>query len=420
MKRFLLLMTLAVAGALAQTAPNCNQTNVILTAAGTGASFNATSVKCVAWTLSYFSEGFTVISIQIESAPDVNGVPGAWGAIAAGSIAQGTNPITSTVSGTLTVNGYFPWVRVNLVTATGTGKVNYSLIGNSYVGPASSATTGSGGGIAATVNGPDAAGAAPTKNAVQDSGVDGGGLVRRFLTNTGGSLTAVGSEAAGAVTAVNPVQVGGLDQANKVRPMGMLFNSGSGFQATMVTFHQGGTPGDAAANANCCASANETLSGIPLLINDMGGFNGTTWDRYRTASVTNFALANSIGARITERGGRWSMTNSPAGGVQAVATKAAGAAGVKHVLDTVCFGAQSSAAVVAVVNSVAVLDGATELWRWSAPAVVAAAAGAYINPPFCVSGLQLIGTAATAMTVQYNAATAGVNQTVSATGYDVN
>lgn len=200
MNRFLLLFALASA-AVAQNAPNCNQQNAILSSATTGPNYNATSVKCVAWTFSYYSEGFSALSVQVEYAPDVAGAPGAFAIVPSGNIV-GTNPLTNTVSGSLTVNGYFPWLRVNLTTVTGMGFINYTLIGNAYVGASSQISAGGGvatnvnvtgiGGVlgqqtmaasapvaiasdqsSLKVNGPDANGAAPTKSPVQVAGFDG-------------------------------------------------------------------------------------------------------------------------------------------------------------------------------------------------------------------------------------------------------
>ena len=216
MKRLLLFFVLA--GALAaQNAPNCNQQNAILSSATTGPVYNATSVKCVAWTFAYFSEGFTGVSVQVEAAPDVAGVPGAFVIVPASAIATGTNPLTSLTYGSMTINGYFPWLRINLTTATGTGFINYTFIGNSYVGPASSIASGAGvaanvnvadfGGAAVAlgqaamaasmpvvvasdqsslkVNGPDANGVAPTKAPVLVAGSDGTNVrtIKVYSTN---------------------------------------------------------------------------------------------------------------------------------------------------------------------------------------------------------------------------------------------
>lgn len=64
----------------------------------------------------------------------------------------------------------------------------------------------SGGGVAF---GPDNAGILPTQNPVQLSGVDGGGLVRRVVTDTTGRAVVTGAAAAGTAAAGNPNLIGG-------------------------------------------------------------------------------------------------------------------------------------------------------------------------------------------------------------------
>jgi len=111
---------------------------------GAGPNYDNRSTKCSSWTMSYYSFGYSAVSIQIESAPDNNGGPGAWSIVSSPAPTTGTNPLTSTSGGTVTISGFYaPWIRVNLTVATGTGFVNFSIEGTNLV---SKSTSGGGGG----------------------------------------------------------------------------------------------------------------------------------------------------------------------------------------------------------------------------------------------------------------------------------
>jgi hypothetical protein len=375
--------------ARAQATPNCNQNSQILTLAGVGASYNNSTIKCSVWKLNYFSTGFTVISIQLEGAPDNgNGAPGAW-AIIPTTVTNGTNPLTSTVSGTLSVNAYFPWMRANLTTATGSGAVNVSLIGNAYVGDASSITSG-----ASTVpsnviaSGPDAIGVSPTKNPLFIAGPRASnGAIQGFQND---------------------------------------FNAGSGNGSMVVSFLQGGTPADALTNSLCCTSAKNSATGVPLMVNNMGGYNGTTWDRYRNSSLANSFLStartaiNSIGAAQSEKGARWSVFSNPAASSQATASIAAEAS-VRHVVDCIAFSAASTTAPALTALAVNVRDGATGAGTviWTYQTAISAVTGQNVAP-FSVCGLNLVGTTNTAMTLEFQALLTNLIESVSISGYNVN
>lgn len=125
------------------------------------------------------------------------------------------------------------------------------------------------------------------------------------------------------------------------------------------------------------------------------------------------------GDRITDLAERlvaptmWQVLNTPATATQAIATKAAGAAGIKHVL----YGVIASIAAGATAQTpilVQVLDGASVIFT---AAVAAAVDGiASIN----IVGLHIPGTAATSMTLQFSAAGAlATQEAVTLIGYDV-
>lgn len=143
------------------------------------------------------------------------------------------------------------------------------------------------------------------------------------------------------------------------------------------------------------------------------------WNHLRTASAGNLTTT-TLGPAIlaTAPVSTWSVTNTPAAAAQATASQAAGAAGVRHVATTVtaCLAAGATAQTPVVVN---LRDGATgagtvlRSWAISAP----------VNSSQCVDlpGLAMLGTAATAMTIEFAAAgAAGTQETVTLTGFSTN
>lgn len=115
----------------------------------------------------------------------------------------------------------------------------------------------------------------------------------------------------------------------------------------------------------------------------------------------------------------WSVTSAPTTATQATATKAAGGGTVKHVATSLAFSAAVDGSNAQTRIQVNLRDGATGagtiLWQVQV-LMVATAASQY----FGISGLKLIGTANTAMTLEFSAAgVTGSLQAVSLTGYDL-
>lgn len=146
-------------------------------------------------------------------------------------------------------------------------------------------------------------------------------------------------------------------------------------------------------------------------------FNGTSWDRSYSASAATQAAAVKVGLTAVATPGCWTLTSAPAVNTQATATKAAGAAGKVHVLTSI----QASVnAVVAQATPVTIVvrDGATGagtiLWQDRITATIGT------DGRIGITGLSIVGSAATAMTVEFTAVPAVGNfETVSATGYTV-
>jgi hypothetical protein len=143
-------------------------------------------------------------------------------------------------------------------------------------------------------------------------------------------------------------------------------------------------------------------------------FNGTTWDRIRGASATNNTATTSIGGMQVTPLSTWSVTNSANAGTP-TASKAAGGGTVRHVATSIsiCVGAAGTAQPVVQVN---LRDGATgagtiiRSWQLAAP----------ISDSACsdLAGLNMTGSANTAMTIEFAAATAAATQaSVNLTGY---
>lgn len=245
--RISLLMMAVALGLWAQTPPcvvNFNFTAQGQTTTQTNCLANTQGV--VNWRLVYVVNGFNPVSLQVESAPDNNGVPGAWVAFS-GTVIEGPNPATNVVQGTIRLSGYNRWVRVNAVTLTGAGNVAGVIYGCTEPG--------------CSLVG--AAGASPVT-------VTNTPLPVSISTNP---VPVAGTAADGAAAAGNPVQVGGVDQLGNARHLSVNPNGDQAFgtqsaaadgqanQWAFVVTGQGGTQAP--------------LAVMPLLFNPAG----PTWDR---------------------------------------------------------------------------------------------------------------------------------------------
>jgi hypothetical protein len=153
------------------------------------------------------------------------------------------------------------------------------------------------------------------------------------------------------------------------------------------------------------------LIAVSALYADNGS---TSLSRIDAGSATNLANVNANRAVIATPPGEWTLTHAPAADTQATATRAAGGAGVRHVLKSIQASINAVAAITAPLT-VVVRDGAsgagTILWqdRLTAPAGT--------DSRVSKEGLNIVGSANTAMTVEFTAAPGATNfETVSATG----
>lgn len=147
-------------------------------------------------------------------------------------------------------------------------------------------------------------------------------------------------------------------------------------------------------------------------------YNNGTLDRARSASAANLAATSGLGAVLTTYPGQWTVVSTPAANVQATATKA-GVAGTRHVCTGISLGLKSGVAPAAVRVAAMLRDGASgvgaELWHGDLAIQAVAGAGDHIH----ITGLNIVGTAGNAMTLEFGAA-GGANtfETVTLSGYD--
>ncbi|MDB5308144.1 MAG: hypothetical protein JWO38_2346 [Gemmataceae bacterium] len=149
--------------------------------------------------------------------------------------------------------------------------------------------------------------------------------------------------------------------------------------------------------------------------------NGDGVNLQKSASAANLATKTGINAALVAPPGCWAVTSNPGANTQASASQAAGGAGVRHVCTGLSFsiasGGTAPTAAQLVVN---LRDGATGagtvLHSWTI--AIPATTGAFNS--FEMVGLNIVGSANTAMTLEF-AAAGGANtyEACNLTGYDV-
>lgn len=138
-------------------------------------------------------------------------------------------------------------------------------------------------------------------------------------------------------------------------------------------------------------------------------------------SAANLAATTSSKGLLAVRPGDWSVTHAPAADTQATITKAAGGASVRHVctgfIVTLAGGAAAPTAALVTVN---LRDGATGAGTILSTMTLGLEAVAGKSVVYAVTGLNVVGSANTAMTVE-TSASPGANASASVTlmGYTV-
>jgi hypothetical protein len=118
--------------------------------------------------------------------------------------------------------------------------------------------------------------------------------------------------------------------------------------------------------------------------------------------------------------GSFAVFSNPAAGSQATIAAAAAGAGIKNVATLVCFSAAATTAPVATALTINLRDGATGAGtvKWTQQVVVTATTGQLVQP-FCAP-VNVIGSANTAMTLEFSASLANLIESVSLQGYTTN
>ena len=264
-------------------------------------------------------------------------------------------------------------------------------------------------------------GAADNGTVVVIGGVDGSGNVQKLLVGTDGSPTVnteLPAAAALADASANPTTpiIGAALMVWNGTTWDLVDGVNTG-QVRITVYSATGTalaavtPGD----ASIAGSTSMAAAGAHTLIYDTT--STATFVRARSNSSANMTATAQNYAAMSAQPGEWAISHVPAANTQATATKAAGTGAQRHVVRSIAFTLASTAAAAAQVVC-NVIDGAsggtTYLWRGQ----LAITATADDESLIVLSGLNIIGTAATGMTIEF-AAAGGANtlETVSATGY---
>ena len=110
--------------------PDCLMYFVLTGAAADSASFDNRQVGCTTWTMAYTSSVYTGLVLTVQSDTDNAGVPtaGAWAAFA-GTVLSGVNPNGATTQASVSLSGYYPWMRVDLAKGVAAGTIRGVLYG---------------------------------------------------------------------------------------------------------------------------------------------------------------------------------------------------------------------------------------------------------------------------------------------------
>jgi hypothetical protein len=230
MSRLLFCLALCCVSLWAQqtsTTPDCvsSGNTFAFTANGDSQAIQArstpTAQPCVSWRVTYEAPAtVTGLTVTLQGAPDNgSGAPGAWVTFA-GAVDDGSNPMSTLTTGAFNVRPgtsgvYYPWVRVDLSAYSGSGTINTKVLGYRGTAPEPPPPAAASGcaGTSTTpcvVDGPNAAGTAPTKPPVFTAGFDGTN-VQDIRTDTSGQLVPSGvasANADGTTNTPNQPQVG--------------------------------------------------------------------------------------------------------------------------------------------------------------------------------------------------------------------
>jgi hypothetical protein len=202
--------------------------------------------------------------------------------------------------------------------------------------------------------------------------------------------------------------------ANAAGAMGLLVGS-------RPQLYNGATWDLARGGADNADDVAAIAAGLQLMLARNTLFDGTTWDRARAASAAALSGFTTAGAQLVSDPGNWSINHVPAAATQATISRAAGGAGVRHV----CTSIGAVLIIPPAVNQPAIQlnlrDGATGAGTilWSQQFGIGAALAAGGQQQVNLSGLKIVGSANTAMTLEFTAAGAATTlQSVALTGHE--
>lgn len=194
----------------AQIPSACNRSGTF-TSAGFSPAFDNTELGCYQWRITYTSSGFSVVSIQFESAPSFSGP---WTAFSGATVViDGTNPSTDIIAATIGIHAAAAFVRIRATTLTGSGAVTWQYHGANSTLPLASAKgpSGSTGGTGP----PGSTGATGVTGATGPTGSPGATGVTGATGATGvaGATGATGAGTTGATGATGPTGAQGATGA---------------------------------------------------------------------------------------------------------------------------------------------------------------------------------------------------------------
>jgi hypothetical protein len=381
----LLLPTSSYAQFLGYTSPQTVQQTLANGVACTGSlqNFNVQNLGQVV-------HQFTIIP-SVTNTTMQAAVVGTDGLANAFQISDTVYPTNAAGASILTATGYYPLISLQITCTAGTFTVTYAGASSfSFLNNGTQMKTSLVKSLAAGLS----AGSSTGTTLLTPYGSTAGVLSFNFVGGAGPAGSTVSAQCSGQVGQTGPNVVFAL-----ATPIGAQSFSMPAYACpqVVVTYTSGG------------ASANTY------------NLEYVFWPQGSQPTVSGSVLSAGINDAplLSEKGARWDVFSSPAVSLQATASKAAGTAGVRHVADCVTASAGASTAPAATNLVITLRDGASGAGTviWTTDITAAATAANHGNVTLC--GLNLIGTAATAMTLEFTALLTNEFESVTLTGYDV-
>jgi hypothetical protein len=232
--------------------------------------------------VTYYNNGFTAtFDLELDSAPDNNGVPGSWSAFS-GTVLAGANPQTSTTNTYAILSGYNPWVSVILTAAGSSGTVNGTAYGCRIDNCA--ALFAASGGLTANVNLIEVGGAsialgqAPAANSIP------------VVLPSNSSLTGCTSQAETALSGTGYTQIVAGSGTKVIHVCNIAWTSAASNVPVVNTF--------AVAFGSCSGSPTQILS-LPGITGYTDNFFGSLAGAAGAALCASESVSNSDNVTVT-------------------------------------------------------------------------------------------------------------------------